>query len=333
MRLVTRLVAFVVVAFVLALAGSVSAQAQPFPSKPVTILVPFAAGGITDIVARVVGERMKSSLSQTVVIENVGGAGGTIAVSRLHRSPPDGYTLVVGQWTSHVGGSVMYSLPFDFVDDFQPISMLSIGPLWIIGNKDLPPKDIKELISWLKANPTRGASGTTGVGGGIHMCLSYFQDNTSTKFPLVPYRGAAPIMTDLLAGQIDLSCPEAGQTLPQFRAGSIKAFAVLQNKRWFAAPDVPTIDEAGVPGLHFPFWHGMWAPKGTPKDVVDKLVAAVSEALGDPAVRAKFADLGHEVALPEQRTPEALRAFHKADIEKWTPMIKAANAAANVKPQ
>ena len=315
------------------IAAAVDARAQSYPSKPVTILVPFAAGGITDIVARIVGERMKNSLGQPVIIENVGGAGGTIAVTRLHRSPPDGYTVVVGQWTSHVGGSVMYPLPFDFVEDFQPISLLSIGPLWIIGHKDLPPKNVKELIAWLKANPNRGASGTTGVGGGIHMCLAYFQNNTGTKFPLVPYRGAAPIMQDLLAGQIDLSCPEAGQTLPQYRAGTIKAYAVLQNKRWFAAPDVPTIDEAGVPGLHFPFWHGMWAPKGTPKSVVDKLNAAVVDALADPAVRAKLTELGHEVAAREQQSPEALRKYHKADIDKWAPMIKAANAAANAKPQ
>ena len=320
-------------ALAVALPGIGTAGAQSFPSHPVTIIVPFAAGGITDIVARVVGERMKSSLGQPVIIENVGGAGGTLGVTRLYRSPPDGYTLVVGQWTSHVGGAVMYPLPFDMVDDFQPVSVLSIGPLWIIGNKDLPPKDIKELIPWLKANPSRGASGTTGVGGGIHMCLVYFQNNTGTKFPLVPYRGAAPIMQDLLAGQIDLSCPEAGQTLPQYRAGTIKAYAVLQNKRWFAAPDVPTIDEAGVPGLHFPFWHGIWAPKGTPNDAVARLNAAVVDALADPAVRAKFAELGHEVASREQQTPEALRAFHKADIDKWAPMIKAANEAANAKPQ
>ena len=314
-----------VAAVLLALSGIIGAQAQPYPSRPVTILVPFAAGGITDIVARVVGERMKTSLGQPVLIENVGGAGGTIAVTRLHRSPPDGYTLVVGQWTSHVGAGAMFPVPFDYVNDFEPVSMLSIGPLWIIGNKDLPPKDVKELISWLKANPSRGATGTTGVGGGIHMCMVYFQNNTGTKFPLVPYRGAAPIMQDLLAGQIDLSCPEAGQTLPQYRAGQIKAYAVLQNKRWFAAPDVPTIDEAGVPGLHFPFWHGMWAPKGTPKDVVAKINAAVIEALADPTVRQRFTDLGHEVAARDQQSPEALYAFHKADIEKWWPLIKAAN--------
>ena len=314
-----------VAAIVLALSGLAGAHAQPYPSKPVTILVPFAAGGITDIVARVVGERMKTSLGQPVVIENIGGAGGTIAVTRLHRSPPDGYTLVVGQWTSHVGAGAMFPVTFDYLNDFEPVSMLSIGPLWIIGNKDLPPKDVKELISWLKANPTRGATGTTGVGGGIHMCMVYFQNNTGTKFPLVAYRGAAPIMQDLLGGQIDLSCPEAGQTLPQYRAGQIKAYAVLQNKRWFAAPDVPTIDEAGVPGLHFPFWHGMWAPKGTPKDVIAKINAAVVEALADPTVRQRFTELGHEVAARDQQSPEALHAFHKADIEKWWPLIKAAN--------
>jgi tripartite-type tricarboxylate transporter receptor subunit TctC len=188
---------------------------------------------------------------------------------------------------------------------------------------------LKELIAWLKANPTRGATGTTGVGGGIHMCMVYFQNNTGTKFPMVPYRGAAPIMQDLLAGQIDLSCPEAGQTLPQYRAGSIKAFAVLQNKRWFAAPDVPTIDEAGVPGLHFPFWHGMWAPKGLPKDVTDKLTAAVVDALADAAVRQRLTDLGHEVAPTNLQNPAGLAAYHKADIDKWAPMIR----AANTKPQ
>src|SRR5262245_59515431 len=209
-----------------------TAGAQSYPSRPITMLVGFAAGGITDIVARVVSERMKPALGQPVVVENVPGAGGTIAVGRLHRAAPDGYTLIVGQWTSHVGAGAMYSVPFDFLNDFEPVSMLSVGPLWIIGNKDLPPKDLKELIAWLKTNPNRGSAGTTGVGSGIHMCLVYFQNMTGTKFPLVPYRGAAPIMQDLLAGQIELSCPEAGQTLSQYRAGNIKPYAVLTQKRW-----------------------------------------------------------------------------------------------------
>jgi tripartite-type tricarboxylate transporter receptor subunit TctC len=315
-----------VAAAMLALTG---ANAETYPVRPITVVVPFAAGGVTDIVARIVSDRMKTALGQPVVVENQGGAGGTIGVTRVHRAAPDGYTLVVGQWTSHVGGGAMYPLTYDIVNDFQPISVLSTGPLWIVGNKDIPANNIKELVAWLKANPNRGSTGTTGVGSGIHMCMVYFQNNTGTKFPLVPYRGAAPIMQDLISGQIDLSCPEAGQTLPQYRAGSIKAFGVLTKKRWFAAPDVPTVDESGLPGVEMPFWHGMWAPKGTPKDVTDKLVAAVKESLADPAVRQRFTDLGHEVAPVEQQSPQGLYAMHKADTEKWWPIIK----AADIKPQ
>ena len=307
------------------LAAVAGATAQTYPSRPVTVIVPFAAGGVTDIVARIVSERMNKALGQSVIIENVSGAGGTIGVTRLFRAAPDGYTLVVGQWTSHVGAGAMYPVPFDYLNDFEPVSMLSIAPLWIIGRSNLPAKELRELIAWLKANPDKASAATTGLGSGIHMCLVYFQNMTGTKFPLAPYRGAAPLMQDMLAGQIDLSCPEAGQTLPQYRAGSIKAYAVLTQKRWFAAPDVPTIDEAGVPGLHFPFWHAIWAPKGTPKDVIAKLNAAVVETLADPGVRQRFNELGHEIAPREQQSPAALAAYHKAEIEKWWPIIKAAN--------
>jgi tripartite-type tricarboxylate transporter receptor subunit TctC len=302
-----------------------SASAQSYPSRPVTVIVPFAAGGVTDIVARIVSERMKTALGQSVIIENVSGAGGTIGVTRLFRAAPDGYTLVVGQWTSHVGAGAMYPVPFDYLNDFEPVSMLSVAPLWIVGRSGLPAKDLRELIAWLKANPDKASAATTGLGSGIHMCLVYFQNMTGTKFPLAPYRGAAPLMQDMLAGQIDLSCPEAGQTLPQYRAGSIKAYAVLTEKRWFAAPDVPTIDEAGVPGLHFPFWHAIWAPKGTPKDVIARLNAAVVETLADAGVRQRFNELGHEIAPREQQSPAALGAYHKAEIDKWWPIIKAAN--------
>ena len=310
------------------LAGVGGAVAQSYPSRPVTMIVPFAAGGITDIVARLVAERMKASLGQPVIAENVTGAGGTIGTTRLFRSAPDGYTVAIGQWTSHVGAGAMYSLPFDLLKDFEPVSMLSIGPLWIIARKDLPAKDLRELIAWLKANPGKASAATIGPGSGAHMCLVYFQNMTGTRFQFVPYRGAAPAMQDLLAGQIDLFCPEAGQTLSQYRAGSIKAYAVLTQKRWFAAPDVPMIDEAGVPGLHFPFWHGLWAPKGTPKDIVAKLNAAVVDALADPAVRQRLTELGHEIAPREQQSPAALAAYHKAEIEKWWPIIKAANIKA-----
>ena len=307
------------------LTGTAGAAAQSYPSRPITMIVPFAAGGVTDIVARIVSERMKTSLGQPVIVENVSGAGGTIGVTRLFRAAPDGYTLAVGQWTSHVGAGAMYPVPFNYLSDFEPVSMLSTAPLWIIGRSNLPAKDLKELIVWLKANPDKASAATTGLGSGIHMCLVYFQNMTGTKFPLAPYRGAAPLMQDMVAGQIDLSCPEAGQTLPQYRAGSIKAYAVLTGTRWFAAPDVPTIDEAGVPGLHFPFWHGLWASKGTPKDVIAKLNAAAVEALADAGVRQRFSELGHEIAPRELQTPEALAAYHKAEIDKWWPIIKAAN--------
>jgi tripartite-type tricarboxylate transporter receptor subunit TctC len=319
----------IVAAAFAAVLAAVSAQAQSFPSRPITVIVPFAAGGSTDTVARIVSERMKTSLGQPVIAENVTGAGGTIGVTRLFRSPPDGYTLAIGQWTSTVGAGVMYSLPFDLLNDFEPISMLSIGPIWIVGRNTLPAKDLKELIAWLKASPGKASAATIGPGSGAHMCLVYFQNMTGTSFQLVPYRGAAPAMQDLMAGQIDVSCLEAGQTLPHYRSGSLKAFAVLTKGRWFAAPDAPTIDEAGVPGLHFPWWHGLWAPKGTPKDVIATLNAAVVDALADPAVRQRLTDLGHEIAPREQQAPAALAAFHKAEIEKWWPMIK----AANIKPR
>lgn len=310
-------------------AHAVAASAQSYPSRPVTLLVPFAPGGITDIIGRVVGERMRSVLGQTVVVENVSGASGGIALTRLHRAAPDGYTILIGQWTSHVGGPATNKNAFDVVEDFQPLSLLSIGPLWIIGGAHVPANNMKELIAWLKANPTRGAAGTSGLGGGTHMCLLDFQNKTGTKFPLIPYRGVAPVMQDMLAGQIDLSCPEAGQTLPHFRAGKIKAFAVLTPKRWFVAPDVPTIDEAGVPGLHFPFWHGLFAPKGLPPDVLATLNKAIRAALADPAVRQKLVELGHEIAEPGQQTPQGLYALHKADVQRWAPVFK----AADIKPQ
>jgi tripartite-type tricarboxylate transporter receptor subunit TctC len=324
MRNLLRCVALAVLA---AVAGIAGASAQPYPSRPITMIVPFPAGGITDIIGRIVSEGLRTALGQPIVVENVGGAGGTIGVTRLVRATPDGYTIGIGQWTSNVGAGAMYNLPFDMLNDMAPISLVSFGPLWIIGRKDLPVDNIKGLIDWLKSNP-KASAGTIGVGSGAHMCLIYFQNETGAPFQVVPYRGAAPAMQDLLAGQIDLFCPEAGQTLPQYRAGSVKAFAVLTEKRWFAAPEVPTIDEAGVPGVHFPFWHGLWAPKGTPPDIIARLNAAVVTTLADPTVRKRFNDLGHEVATREQQNPEALFAYHKAELDKWWPIIKAANIKA-----
>jgi tripartite-type tricarboxylate transporter receptor subunit TctC len=319
-----RWVSFLI-ACAVALGGTFSARAETYPTKPITLIVPFPAGGITDIVSRLVADRMKTTLGQPVIIENIGGAGGTIGVTRLARAAADGYTIGVAQWTSHVGASVMYSLPFDYVKDFEPISMLSVGPLWIIGRKDFPASNARELIAWLKANPNKATAGTIGPGSGIHMCLVYFAEKTGTTMQYVPYRGGAPVMQDLLAGQIDLSCPEAGQTLSQYRSGSIKAFGVFTEKRWFAAPEVQTIQEAGVPEVQFPFWHALFAPKGVPKEVMTKLLAAVVDALADPGVRQRLTELGHEVAPAHQQNPQALAVYYKAELDKWTPIIKAAN--------
>jgi tripartite-type tricarboxylate transporter receptor subunit TctC len=314
------------IAAVLALAASVCAvQAQTYPSRPITMIVPVAAGGSTDIVGRAVAERMRASLGQPVVVENVTGAAGTTAVTRLHRAPPDGYTVIVGQWSSHVGAAVLYAPPFDYLTDFEPVARLSIGAIWVMGRKDFPAKDAKELVAWLKANPGKATAGTVGAGSGAHLCMLYLAGTIGSSVQLVPYRGGALAMQDVASGAIDLACLEAGQTLSLTSSGMIKPYAVLMPKRWFKAPDVPTFDEAGVPGLQFPFWHAMWAPKGTPKDVITKLNAAAVDALADPNVRQRLSDVGHDIPPRELQTPEALAAYHKAELAKWTPIIKAAN--------
>jgi tripartite-type tricarboxylate transporter receptor subunit TctC len=304
------------------------ARAQTYPSRPITIVAPFPAGGATDIVSRTLAEGMKAPLGQTILVENVTGASGTIGSGRVVRAEPDGYTLVIGQWSSHVGAGVLYRLPYHVLHDFEPISVLTTSPLWILGKNDLPAKDLKELIAWLKANPDKASVATVGAGSASHMCMVYFQDATGTRFQYVPYRGAAPVMQDLIAGQVDLSCLEAGQTLANYRAGKFRVFAVMAKQRFFPAPDVPTVDEAGTPGLHFPFWHGMWAPKGTPKPVIARLNAAVAAAFTDPATQRRFRDVGMELPSREQQTPEALYAHHKAEIDKWWPIIRAANIKA-----
>jgi tripartite-type tricarboxylate transporter receptor subunit TctC len=311
------------VAFATLLAISVAA-AQDYPNRPITIVAPFPAGGATDIVSRIMAEHMKTTLGQTVLVENVTGASGTIGMGRVARAEPDGYSVVIGQWTTHVGAGALYPLQFHVLNDFAPVSLLTSSPLWILGKNNLPAKNLGELIAWLKANPDKASAGTVGAGSAAHVCLIYFRNGTGTKFQDVPYRGAAPAMQDLVAGQLDLSCLEAGQTLGNYRGGKFKVFAVMAKTRFAPAPDVPTVDEAGAPGLHFPFWHGMWAPKNTPKPVIAKLNAAVVAAFADPAVQKRFRDLGMEIPPREQQTPEGLYAHHKAEIEKWWPIIKSA---------
>lgn len=299
-------------------------HAQSFPAKSITMIVPFPAGGGSDILSRIVAERMKVSLGQPVIVENVGGAGGTIGTTRVVRAAPDGYTIGFGQWTSHVGAGALYPLTFDLLKDLTPVAPLTTAKLWLVGRSDLPANNLKELIAWLKANPDKATGGTIGAGSGTQLCLIYLQQNTGTRFQLVPYKGAAPIIQDILAGHVDLTCPEAGQTLSLYRAGKIKAFAVMDSTRWFSAPDVPTTDEAGAPGLHMTFWYGLWAPAGTPKEAIAKLNAAVVDTFNDPAIRQRLTEEGQVIPPPEKLTPEALGAHHKAEIEKWWPMIKAA---------
>jgi tripartite-type tricarboxylate transporter receptor subunit TctC len=319
---------FAAIAITASFAGVAGAQAQTYPSRPVTIVVPFPAGGPTDALARILADRMKGPLGQSVVVENPTGAAGTIGTGRVARSAPDGYTLILGHWQTHVVNGATYTLPFDLVKDFEPISLVADCPVWFVARADLLPKDLSELIAWMKQNPGKATVGIGGVGGGADVVGSYFQKNTGTRFQFVPYRGAAPMIQDLVAGQIDLTFTQVASALAQVRAGQLKAYVVMSKTRWAATPDTPTIDEAGVPGLHASFWHGLWAPKGTPKDVLATLHAAVVEILADPSVRRRFADVGQEIWPRDKQTPQALAAQQQAEIEKWWPIIKAANIRA-----
>jgi tripartite-type tricarboxylate transporter receptor subunit TctC len=317
-----------VVAVAVAIASVGHAAAQSYPSHPITMIAPFPAGGPSDALARMLSEPMRVVLGQPVVVENVGGAGGNLGVGRLARSAPDGYTVGIGQWSTHVVNAVTYSLPYDVLGDFEPIALLAITPQLIIARKDFPAGNVKELIAWLKANPDKASAATVGAAGGAQVTAMYFQQATGTSFVFVPYRGGAPAMTDLVSGQVDIMFDQGANALGQVRNGAIKAYAVLSKDRWSTLPDVPSIDEAGVPSLYVSYWHGLWAPKGTPKDIIAKLNTAVIAALADPEVRLRLADFGQEVWPRAQQTPEALAAHHKAETEKWWPIIRASKLRA-----
>jgi tripartite-type tricarboxylate transporter receptor subunit TctC len=315
----------VAVAAVAAALGSVAAaQAQSYPSRPITIIVGFPPGGPTDIVARVVGEKMRESLGQPIIIENVSGAAGTVGGARVASAAPDGYTLNVGQWTTQVGAGAIYPIKYHVKDSFEPISLLTASYLWIIGKKDLPANNMKELVALAKASPGKLTSASVGAGSAGHMCLVDFQNKSGTQFQHIPYRGGAPATQALLGGQVDTACLEASQTLPQYRAGNLKIYGVVAKKRWFGAPEVPTVAEAGVPDVELTFWHGLWGPKGLPKAVVAKLNDAVKKAFADPAVKQRFASLGHVIPPVEEQNPEALAKHHQTELDKWWPIIKAA---------
>ena len=319
-----NIIASLIIALAAALGCAATAHAQPYPSKPITLVVGFAPGGPTDTVARIIADHMKTTFGQTVVVENVGGAAGTIGAARVARAAPDGYTLNVGQWTSNVGAPAITPTPYHVLNDFEPVARLTTSYLWIVGRSSLPATNLKELIAWLKANPDKATGAIVGAGSAAHICFIDFQNKSGTKFALVPYKGGTPALQDLVGGQVDISCLEAAQTMQQFRAGMVKVFGVLANKRWTGAPDVPTLAEGGLPGDQIEFWHGLWAPKGTPKDIVAKLNDAVTAAFADPAVRKRFADLGHEIPVRELQSPQALLAHHKAELDRWWPVIKGA---------
>ena len=301
------------------------ARAQAYPTRPMTMIVPYAAGGPTDTIARIMAERMRISLGQVVVVENVTGAAGTIGVGRVARAAPDGYTISIGHWGTHVVNGAIYSLPYDVFNDFAPVSLIATNPQLIVSRKAVPANNLQELVSWLKANTKTATQGTAGPGSASHVSGVYLQSLTGTSFQLVPYRGAGPAMQDLVAGQIDFMIDQAANSLPQLRAGTIKAYAVTDKARLRVAPEIPTVDEAGVAGLHISLWHALWTPKGTSKDIIGKLNSAVVDALADAGVRKRLADLGQEIPPPEQQTPQALATYHKEEITKWWPIIKAAN--------
>ncbi len=301
------------------------ASAQTYPSRTITLIVPFPPGGSTDTTARIMADRMRPILGQTIVLENVGGAGGSIAVGRLARAAPDGYTIDIGQWDTHVG-SIIYNLNYDLQTDFAPVGLISVNPQLLVAKKNLAANDLKSLVAWMKANP--GDAKFVNQNAAAQVTGILLEQATGVKLNYIPYRGAGPAMTDLISGQVDLLVIQGAAALPQVRAGTIKAIANLSPQRSVSMKDIPTSDEGGVPGWYMSGWFGFFAPKGTPKDVIAKLNGAMRQVLADPAVKAKFFELGLDVATPEQQTPEGLAAFNKAEIDKWWPIIKAANVKA-----
>lgn len=306
-------------------AGAAFALADSYPSHPITMLVGFPPGGPTDTLARILADAMGRSLGQTVVVETVSGASGTIATGRVVHAAPDGYTIGIGNWTSHVGSPALYTLDYDIIKDLQPISLLAESPLWIVGKNALPPKTAAELIAWVKANPNPITFGSIGAGSAAQLCGISLAQKTGAHFQYVPYRGGGPAMQDLISGQIDLSCLEASQTLGNVQAGRFKAFGVMSEQRWAKSPDTPTMIEAGVPGLSISFWHGLWTTNGTPRPIVDRLDHAVMAALADPKARQRIEALGQVIFPVQQQNPAALLAYHQAELGKWWPIIRSAH--------
>ena len=315
-------------AVVISFAVPRSATAQSYPSKPIVIVVPFPAGGPTDVLARILAERMRKTLGQPIVVENTAGAGGNIATARVIRAAADGYMVSIGHWGTHVVNGAFYTLPFNLLTDFEPVAMIATNPQVILSKPAVPARNLKELIAWIGANPDKVLAGNGGVGASSHMAAVYFESAIRAKLRHVPYKGGAPALQALLGGEVDIFVTQLATVSTQLQSGKVRAHAVTAKTRQAAAPTIPTVDEAGLPGFHTAVWHGIWLPKGTPREIVVKLNAAVVEALADPAVRARFIDQGQEIPAREQQTPEALFAHHKAEVDKWWPLIKGAGIKA-----
>jgi tripartite-type tricarboxylate transporter receptor subunit TctC len=312
-------------AVILAALGIGGAMAQSYPVRAISMVVPFGAGGPTDALARIVAERMRIALGQTVIVENVSGASGTIGMTRVVRAAPDGYTILLGNWPALVVATAIFPLPYDVQKDLEPIAQLPNNPYIVVSKTGVPATNLKELIAWLKTNDNVSA-GTGGAGAGQHISGVYFQKATGTKVQFVPYKaGSSEIMRDLVAGHIDLTFDQAISALPYVRSGQVRAYAITGKSRLAAAPDIPTVDEAGAPGVYISTWFGLFAPKGTPAPVIAKLNAAVVEALADPEVRSRLTDLGQEIPPAAEQTPAALAEHLRREIEKWWPIIKEAN--------
>jgi tripartite-type tricarboxylate transporter receptor subunit TctC len=312
-------------AAILAMAWTAAAEAQTYPSKSVTMIVPFPAGGATDTLGRFLAEKMRERLGQPVIIENVAGAGGSIGVGRAVRAPADGYVIQIGTSTTNMLLGGLYSLQFDLINDLDPIVLIANEPLMIVAKKALPAKDLKELIAWMTANPDKASIGIPAVGGTGHLAGLSFLKETGTKAQFIPYRGNGPALQDLVAGNIDMQIEPASNFYGQLKAGTVKAFAITSAQRVGAAPDVPTTAEAGLPAFRASLWYGLWAPKGTPKEIVAKLNATMLNVFDDAAVKKRFAELGLSSPARDQQSPDALRAFQKSEAAKWWPIIKAAN--------
>jgi tripartite-type tricarboxylate transporter receptor subunit TctC len=323
----TRLVAFAI-AGIVGLAWTGMAIAEGYPAHPITMIVPFAAGGPTDTLARILAQRMTAKLGQNILIENVSGATGSIGVARAVHSAPDGYTLSIGNAGSHVVNGAIYPLQYDVLKDLEPIALVARNPQLLLSRSDIPARTLAELIAWIKAQPHAILIGTAGSGSASHLSGIYLAKTLGVSATMVPYRGTGPALQALMAGQIDILFDQVSSCLPQVTAKSVRAYAVTAPSPLAAAPDIPTVDAAGLPGFYVTIWHGLWAPKGTPAGVLAQLDAAVVDALADSNVRARLAELGQEIPPPDQQTPQGLAIFHQAEIEKWWPIIKAANIKA-----